>query len=259
MTTTWKLLLLCLIGAVTQFDVNFAWAEGTTSLELFQKGNAAYQSKDYQKAIGYYESASKEGSSSSLEFNLGNAYFKEKQFAKSILHYERAQRLAPNDEDIQFNLRVASVKTVDKIDVMPQIFYERWWITFTQRMNERSWSLLFIGSIWLIFIACFVYFFATTIRTRKIALGFSFVSLLVAVLLYFTASFRKHIEYDSDAAIVMTTSVYVKSSPDEKGNDLLILHEGTKVELLDELGEWKKIKIANGTVGWINSATIEKI
>jgi SH3-like domain-containing protein len=57
----------------------------------------------------------------------------------------------------------------------------------------------------------------------------------------------------------MEASSYVKSSPDEKGNDLFILHEGTKVEVLDELNDWKKIRIANGTVGWIKSGDIEMV
>ena len=54
-------------------------------------------------------------------------------------------------------------------------------------------------------------------------------------------------------------SVYVKSSPDPKGNDLFIIHEGTKVELLDEFNEWKKIRLQNGSIGWLMNSEIEKI
>ena len=60
-------------------------------------------------------------------------------------------------------------------------------------------------------------------------------------------------------AIVTSASAYVKSSPDEKGNDLFIIHEGTKVEILDDYLAWKKIRIPNGSIGWLKNNEIEQI
>ena len=62
-----------------------------------------------------------------------------------------------------------------------------------------------------------------------------------------------------DEAIILSPSVYVKSSPDEKGNDLFILHEGTKVSLQDQVGNWQEIRLANGTVGWVTLNVLEAI
>jgi uncharacterized protein YgiM (DUF1202 family) len=83
--------------------------------------------------------------------------------------------------------------------------------------------------------------------------------LLLLLLTGFASMERKSVEFDSTEAIILNTSVYVKSSPDEKGNDLFILHDGTKVYLLDELSGWKKIKIANGSVGWLPESSIAVI
>jgi SH3-like domain-containing protein len=51
----------------------------------------------------------------------------------------------------------------------------------------------------------------------------------------------------------------VKASPERAGKDLFILHEGTKVEVLDTFGEWSEIRIADGNEGWIRSSSIEII
>lgn len=246
------LLLLC--------NVHIVLADEASALQDYQRGNSAYQKKDYEKAIELYSSALSGGmTAASLEFNLGNAYFKSGQYAKAILHYERAQRLNPSDEDIAFNLRMASSKTVDKIDVMPEIFYKRWINGLVNTFTERTWSSLCILFVWVLFGSLLFYFVSGAVSTKKIAFLTAVISLVISGILFGVSKAAKSHQFDSRAAVVMSASAYVKSSPDEKGNDILILHEGTKIFLLDELGEWKKIRLANGTVGWINTDAIETI
>ena len=52
----------------------------------------------------------------------------------------------------------------------------------------------------------------------------------------------------------MTPTITVKSSPSSSGVDLFVLHEGTKVEIMDKADNWDKIKIADGSVGWMPSS-----
>jgi len=60
--------------------------------------------------------------------------------------------------------------------------------------------------------------------------------------------------------IIMAPSVTVKSTPNEKGTDLFILHEGRKVMIKDNtMKEWKEIQLEDGNVGWIPSNVIEII
>jgi SH3-like domain-containing protein len=60
-------------------------------------------------------------------------------------------------------------------------------------------------------------------------------------------------------AIVFAPTITVKSSPDEKSTDLFVIHEGTKVVLLDNISGWYEIRIANGSVGWLPQSALEKI
>jgi tetratricopeptide (TPR) repeat protein len=235
-------------------------ADRSLADSLFSLGNSAYEAKDYASAIQWYDSAAHTGwTSSSLEFNLGNACYKENRIAPALLHYERAARLSPNDEDIRFNLRIAQLKTTDKIDAMPEIFYRRWARKWTSFFSDSLLSALLIASSLLLFTMLTLYFFAQESKLRRIGITSAGIVAAILVTLWITADLKSGFESESSEAIVMEASSYVKSSPDEKGNDLFILHEGTKVEVLDELNDWKKIRIANGTVGWIKSGDIEMV
>lgn len=226
----------------------------------FMLGNKAYQNKDYPKAIMAYENALKSGMTcAELEYNLGNALYKNGENAQAILHYERAKRLAPADEEIDFNLRVAGLKCVDKIDVMPQIFYQRWFSSTVGAMNEKNWSILFLIAFGSVFVCLFTYLFARAVSIRKWTLGGAFSLLLTSLIVYYLADEACDREFGNRYAVLMSPSAYIKSSPDDKGNDLFILHEGTKLEVLDQLGSWKKIRIANGSIGWLEAENIEEI
>jgi len=53
--------------------------------------------------------------------------------------------------------------------------------------------------------------------------------------------------------------VNVKSSPDERGTDVFVLHRGVKVEITDELSDWVKIRLADEKVGWVKREIVEVI
>jgi SH3-like domain-containing protein len=62
-----------------------------------------------------------------------------------------------------------------------------------------------------------------------------------------------------DTALIMKPVSTVRSSPDNSGNTLFILHEGTKVKILEKLGEWTRIELADGRQGWLISIDVEVI
>lgn len=229
-------------------------------LENFQKANLAYQEKDYQKAIELYNALLNEGQTApELFFNLGNAYYKSGNIPQSILNYERALKLDPKDDEARFNLKIAMLKIVDKVDPVPQIFYKRWFEAITNLLSPNDWSTLVLVFLWLSLFSSVLYLFGHSVGIRKtgFVLSLSFLGLVLFSFLIASESNSK--TYREQEAIVMSPSVYVKSSPDVKGNDLFIIHEGIKVELLDELKDWKKIKLVNGNIGWLMAKDIEII
>jgi SH3-like domain-containing protein len=73
------------------------------------------------------------------------------------------------------------------------------------------------------------------------------------------ASLQKANIERTDEAIVFAPSVTVKSSPDNSGNNLFILHEGIKVRIEDRIGDWCEVRIADGNKGWMPAGDLEII
>ncbi len=228
--------------------------------ELFAKANKEYMDQDYGAAAKTYEQLITMGKvSAEVYFNLGNAHYKIGNLAQAILNYERAHRLNPSDPDIQYNLRMANLNTIDKIEPVPQLFYERWWNEFVTGGSVNIRSAWVIGLLWLALAVSAIYLFTFQVTIRKSAF---FISLIVLFSALF-AWYLTHLQYRSlnykNAAIIFTESSYVKSSPDAKSANLFLLHSGTRVEILDDLQGWRKIRIANGNEGWVEANSLEVI
>lgn len=240
------------------FSVNFSFAAMPN--QQFEAGNKEYRFGNYEKAIVAYEKLVKDGyRSSTLFYNLGNAYYKENNYAKSILNYERALKLNPQDEDILFNLRLANMNTVDKIEPIPRLFYEQWWDNFISTFSSDSWSKYGIAGCWLTLLFVGLYLFSNTVFLKKTGFFSTVICGFIAGMLLFAGRLQHQSAYDQKAGIIIETSAYIKSSPEEKSTNLFMLHAGTKIEVVDELQGWKKIKIANGNIGWISNNDMEMI
>ncbi len=224
------------------------------------KANKAYQEGLYTSAVELYEKVIKEGyASSELYYNLGNAYYKLNEIPSSILYYERALKLDPGNEDIVYNLRVANNQIIDKIDQLPKLFYERWWDSLKQMYSPDEWAIFSIVLITIFFIIIALFLLSTSINVRRWLLTVGVFVLVLTTLVFIIANDTYKKAINKHEAIVFAASLSVKSSPEESGTDLFVIHEGLKVQIIDELTGWKEIKIDNGSKGWVKSETITPI
>ncbi|MBK5286507.1 MAG: tetratricopeptide repeat protein [Bacteroidia bacterium] len=231
-----------------------------SSQTKFANANALFQKQDYDVAIkAYSELISLDSSSAKVWFNLGNSFFRKQEFAQAIICFERAKRISPADEDIIFNLRMANLHISDKIDPLPRIFYLRWIDDASFLFSISEWSMEIVISFFLMLVFVLGYFLLPSFALRKVSFFSGLLMLLLVSFSYALAMHQQHLLHGTERAVITAPSVYVKSSPDEKGTDLFILHDGTAVDILDELNGWKKIRIANGNIGWVLENTFEVI
>ncbi|OUO99454.1 tetratricopeptide repeat protein [Barnesiella sp. An22] len=228
--------------------------------ETLQQANEAYAQEDYIKAIELYEQTAREqGVSSDLYYNLGNAYYKHNEFAKAILNYERALLLNPGNEDARFNLDMANTHIVDKIDPVGRFFLAVWIDSMRSFLSSNTWAVIGIVAFFLFLGGCYLYLFTRSVRLKKIGFFGGIVILLVAIMAnWFAWGLSDKMERRSEA-IVFAATVPAKSSPSESGTDLFVLHEGTKVVILDKVSDWYEVKISDGNRGWLPSSSIEII
>jgi tetratricopeptide (TPR) repeat protein len=227
---------------------------------LLDEANKVYNEGSFEQATELYEKVIENGfESAEVYYNLGNSYFKQNKTAASILYYEKAKKLEPNDEDINFNLKIANNRIVDKIETVPELFYIQWWNTLIYALTVDQWGILSTAFFILLLVMALVFLLSRVVWLKKASFWFGLLFLISSLSTYALANQKFNSFKKDHEAIVFTPTVTVKSSPTESSIDLFVIHEGTKVELLDNVGDWYEIAIANGSVGWMKGGDIRKI
>ena len=200
-----------------------------------------YQENKFADAIEKYEAIlSSEGESADIYYNLGNSYYKNKNIAKAVLNYDLALLMNPGDSDIRFIVT--------------------WINSLINCMSESGWGVTGIVSFILLLAGMALYIFGNRILFKKIGFISAVVFLIVAVCANFFASEQKEELLNRTGAIVMSPSITVKSTPNESGTDLFVLHEGTKVYIEDNsMKGWKEIRLEDGKKGRLPVSAIEVI
>lgn len=226
-----------------------------------EEADYAYQNNDFKTAIEQYEAIlATQGESAAIYYNLGNSYFKEKEIAKAVLNYERALLLNPGDADIRFNLEMARGKTVDQITPAREVFIVTWVNALMNTLSESAWGILGILSFILLLIGLVFYIFGNRLWIKKAGFIAAVAFLIVTVVANLFASEQRSELENRNGAVVMSPTVTVKSTPNESGTDLFVLHEGTKVYIEDDsMKGWKEIRLEDGNKGWLPAETIELI
>jgi tetratricopeptide (TPR) repeat protein len=227
---------------------------------LLKEANQLYASNEFAKAQKIYENIVGQGfESAELYFNLGNTCYKNQELTKAILYFEKARLLAPNDEEIQFNLDLVNQFVVDKIESLPRPFFLKWGQSILNLFTANGWAFLSILTFILMLSLAAFYIFSRNLSVRKISFTIGLFFLFISPLSFVLAGKQKLKLTHRNHAIIFSTTVTVKSSPSESGTDLFVIHEGLKVEIKEELGDWADIKLEDGNTGWVKKGVFERI
>ena len=228
---------------------------------LWNAANAAYAEGRWSDAVKDYEMISGMGlESASLYCNTGDAFFKDGNLPKAILYYERALKLDPSYEDARFNLSLMNAAIQDRIDPVPEFILKVWARDVCYLMDSNAWAVFFLVFLALTLAMALLFILAPSAGGRRTGFFIGIVMLMCASFSLGFAIWQKKDYMNADDAIVMRPVVSVKSSPSaESSTDLFILHEGTKVRILDEVGRWNNIELADGRQGWLPSPDMERI
>lgn len=225
---------------------------------LFSQANAQYAEGNYAEAAAQYEQVIAEQPSAEAYYNLGNAYFKQGELAQAILAYERALRIEPSYKDAKHNLLFAQSRIVDNIEDTQSFFLSNWLKAIRNALNQQTWMILSITLFICMLIGFFLFAFSQTVWVRKTAFYTSLVALLISLVACINAGSLHHRDTARAEAIITQGIVNAKSSPDRSGTDLFTVHEGTKVEITETIGDWCCIHVGN-YIGWMPLAHLERI
>jgi tetratricopeptide (TPR) repeat protein len=228
--------------------------------QKFQQANSLYQQGKFSEAASAYEEILRSGyTGGALTFNLANAYYKQGNMGKAILNYERTLRFLPGDDDVHHNLQLANLQIVDKIEPAPRLFLWDLWedIKAAFSMDGITWTSYLL--LLVVLAALTMVILARTYAMRKAGLLTTIIGGVLFVLSVIILVGKVADADRPDDAIVTTAIVTVKNSPDAQSTDAFVLHAGVKVRITESIGEWVRIRLADGKVGWIGLGIAERI
>ena len=244
-------LFLSLVSLLTQ---------AATPSETKTLADSAYAKADYETAIKLYGKLAKQNPTCDVCYNLGCAYYRIDDMAHSVLWFERALKLDPSNKDVLFNLEMARSKTIDKIIPQHEFILFTYFRSMTNWFSLRTWTIIGLLSFVLMLVLLLIFWASDSIFVRKLAFSSAVLLLLISILANVCALQQRNFKQTHTSGIITVPAVTVKSTPADNGNDLFVLHEGSKVEILDSsLKEWCEVTIADGKQGWIPKKSFDLI
>lgn len=225
---------------------------------LFEEGNSFYNDANYEEAIKKYEAILDNGKhSAEVYFNLGNAHYKLNHIAPSIYYYEKALQLSPNDKEIKNNIAFARNMTIDAVDALPEVGFSKFVNSLSKSLTFERWGFVSIGLVVLFVFLFLTYYFTYSPSKKRISFITSMASLMLACIALVFAFHNFELKEKDQPAIVFAKESQVKSEPNLRSNEAFKLHEGTKVQVLDTVNNWKKIRLADGKTGWMPESDLK--
>ncbi len=226
----------------------------------FTDGSELYSQGRYSEALDIWLSMYNTGiQSSDLDYNIANAYFKLDNIPGAILFYERALLLDPLDEDSRYNLRIARTMVVDKFVELPELFFITWFNFLSLVLSSNHWAVISIACFVAFLMLISLYIYSARYRNKVMGFWFGILMLLISTVALTLSVRNKNLVTDNKEAIIFSPVINGKSSPDESGTDLFVIHEGTKVTIEDAVGEWFEIRLADGNKGWVPADCLNKL
>lgn len=250
-----KILMLFLVSFFHCF-VAFGQEKDTT----FENANAAYNAGQFEKAVMLYKQILESGQhSAELYFNLGNSYYRLNQVGESIFYFEKAKQLQPTDEDINVNSSFAQNMAIDAMEVLPKSQVTQLKDSIIELFSQEGWAYFIVLLAWLLVLFWGLYLWNKIPFIKRTFFVSSLVLALFLIGSLFIAAIKSANTADTTYGILFNEKMEVWAEPNSRAEVLFLLHEGTKVQMLDKLQDWQKIQIANGSEGWIKNAKVRSL
>ncbi len=217
---------------------------------LLLQATDAYAKGEYEQALALYDSVNTSATGPALLYNIGNCHMKLGDVPHAILFYERALRLQPGAEDIQANLDFARTQVVDRVNQLPGLSLGSLWDRLRGGKDVDQWARRSLWACLLLFVLAGATYTVRGRSMRRVLLALTAIMLLLTVTASALAYYRVAEVNDRSEAIIMAPKVDVRGEPRMASTTLFVLHEGTKVNVLQEENGWYEVKLGNGSVGW---------
>ena len=235
-------------------------ALGQEKETTFENANSAYNAGQYENAVMLYKEILESGRhSAELYFNLANSYYRLNQVGESIFYFEKAKQLNPTDEDINVNSNFAQNMAIDAVEVLPKSQITQLREKTIDLFSQDAWAYFIILLAWFLVFFWGLYLWNKVPVIKRTFFIFSIVLGLLLMGSLSIAVIKSSKTADTTYGILFNKKIEVWAEPNSRAEVLFLLHQGTKVQMLDQLQDWRKIRIANGSEGWIKNGRVRSL
>jgi len=241
-----KYIVLFIIAGLSSLPV-----KAQSPQQRFDKANQLYQQQAYDSAFTLYTQIIEEGyHNQALYFNAGNACYKEGRYSFAVYYYTKALQEAPGNKDITHNLRLAQLQASNKTHQLSTLFFVRWWHMLLHFFSINTWLIGSIVFLWLLVI--FVGWSMLSAHPPKFIRKLRIPAAILFCLFFTCSIFSVEAAKSHDMAIIVSVENPLRTAPDKNSSAIEELQNGSKVEIIDSVKDWRKIKLIDGTEGWFN-------
>ena len=219
-------------------------------------GIDAYRKGQYDLAIQEFESIlSNNWDSPALYYNLGNAFYRRGNTAGAVWAFESCLKLSPTHEDAKYNLRLANLKVIDRMDLPEPPIYLKWYLSIKEQFTPSTW----------INISLFIFLIFSIIMTASRMTSSSILQNLrgsIIVVFFVSLFLTIHSIWTDNSlslGVIYATKVEAHSEPNVFSTRLFEVHEGLRVSIIQAVDEWVEIELLDGKMGWIENDQIRLI
>ena len=263
MKTPFKTIIATLALLILTLPASFA-------ATAVQQADSAYNKKNFQDALYYYQAAAeKDGVSSDLYYNMGNTYYRLGDLGHAVLNYRRALALDPSNEEARLNLEFVRTKITDKPED-DSTFLRNVHFKIVSWMSPDAWAWTSMGVFALMIGLIAIYLFAPSVNARKVGFFGAFVILFIFIYTLYVAWSSANAYNGNGRAVVTAPVTNLRSTPassNSSADKVVPIHEGTELIILDSLATpddpkvplWYDVKINNTSRAWLPAADVEKV
>jgi tetratricopeptide (TPR) repeat protein len=243
------------------FILTFQFVTANESVDAtFKKANDLYNKGKYQNALETFKTIVNQGNESpDLYFNMANCYYKLGKVAPSIYNYEKALLLNPNNEAALTNLAFAQKMAIDDIKIVPEVGFKKMVKEFASKLHYDTWAWLAVFVAFLSLLSFLGYYFGNTVFLKRTFFSLFLLFVIGITVTVFSAFLQKKYDSNYNPAIIFAEVTTLKAEPKNSSEDVVTLHEGTKVLVLEELGNWKQVELSDKTKAWIDKEAIKEV
>jgi hypothetical protein len=216
--------------------------------DAFAAAVTAYGKNDFVLARELFAGAEKKATSPALEFNLGNACYQTTEYGPAILHYLRALSLNPRDPDARQNLALA--RKGANITAPDETRLAHYAGFFTR--NTWTWITSLCG--WL---AVYLAFLPRLYRWRGVLPWLLCLAFLAAAIGGGVGLWGA--QQHAHDGVVLHADTTVNISPTPNSQSLGMLQPGEMAQMVEQHGDYFKIRTAAGLIGWVSAANYSPV